>query len=69
MGHIKATQEELFRFIKENPTREESQKRLPELIAQYTKVLEKEQQRMKECDAIADEKIKMIEENTKENSQ
>ena len=43
MGHIERTQEQLYNYLRENPTREEARKNLPELIAKYENGLSEEE--------------------------
>ena len=42
MGHIEQTQEPLYRYLQENPTREEARTNLPVLISKYEDSLSEE---------------------------
>lgn len=61
MGYLKITQEELYRYIQENPTREKAAGTIQELIKNYRDDLKKEQENIMKNDCIGDAKREMLE--------
>ena len=61
MGYIKETQRELYDYIKENPTREESKRRLRSMIDTYMSELSKEEESIKQSESEAEEVRKKLE--------
>ena len=61
LGKIKVTQADLRDYIRENPTREEARKALPDLIKTYRADLKQEQERIMQNSTLAEDKIKMLE--------
>lgn len=63
LGKLRVTQEDLRRYIRENPTREEARESLPELIKTYRADLKQEQGRILESRSLADAKSKMLDQD------
>ena len=61
MGHIRNTQGKLYKYISENPTRNESRDSLPELVKNFSADISSAQENIKRLDFKADEDIKRIE--------
>ena len=61
VGHIRLTQSQLYKYIAENPTHEESRQNLPNLIKSFSADLSIAQEDIKKLDFKADEEIKKIE--------
>lgn len=61
MGHLKITQEELLRYIQENPTREQAKRTIDKLIDSYRDDLKREQDRMVQRGRVEDGRIEMLE--------
>ena len=60
LQQIQLTQKDLYQYIVENPTYDESRKRLPDLAAKFTDVLNVTQAEIAQNDFEADRKIKML---------
>ena len=58
--HIKATQQDLYRYISENPTYEESRKLLPELAETFLADLKRDQDALRDKDLKAQEEIRAL---------
>ena len=61
VGHIRLTQSELYKYIAENPTHEQSRQRLDDLVKNFSADLSLAQEDIKKLDFQADEEIKKIE--------
>lgn len=48
MGHIEQTQQQLYSYLRENPTRDQARQNLPALIAKYESSLSEEQKEISE---------------------
>lgn len=59
--HIKATQQDLYRYISENPTAEDSRKLLPELAETFLADLKRDQDALRDKDLKAQEEIMALE--------
>ena len=64
VGHIRLTQKELYKYIAENPTHDESRTRLDDLVKNFSAELSIAQEDIKKLDFKADEEIKKIEQSS-----
>lgn len=64
LSHIRKTKATLYRYIQENPTREEARKVLPNLIKAFKKNLNEEQLSLKSSDDKDVAMMDKIDENT-----
>lgn len=64
IGHIRLTQSELYTYIAENPTHEESRQRLDDLVKNFSADLSLAQEDIKKLDFKANEDIKQIEQSS-----
>ena len=64
LRQIQLTQKDLYRYIVENPTYDESRKRLHDLAAEFTDILKAAQAAIAQEDFEADREIKMLKSNS-----